>query len=64
MELLAELKEEVTEDFIDDVLQLEELIDAFLTNDYLEGKPFLPMIDEPIDGFRAVIFVGRVVFCC
>ena len=43
MELLAELKEEVTEDFIDDVFQLEKLIDAFLTD--LEGKPLLPMID-------------------
>ena len=32
MELLAELKEE---DFIDDVLRLEKLIDAFLTDDYL-----------------------------
>ena len=30
MELLAEFKEEVTEDFIDDVLQLEKIIDAFL----------------------------------
>ena len=46
MELLAELKEEVTEDFIDDVLQLEKHIDAFLTDDHLEGKPLLPMIDE------------------
>ena len=42
MELLAELKKEVTEDFIDDVLQLEKLIDAFLTDDYLEGKPLIP----------------------
>ena len=36
MELLAELKEKVTEDFIGDVLQLEKLIDAFLTGDHLE----------------------------
>ena len=34
MDLLAELKEEVAEDFID------------LTDDYLEGKSLLPMIDE------------------
>ena len=33
MEVLAVLKEEVTEDFIDDVFQLEKLIDAFLTDD-------------------------------
>ena len=51
MELLVVLKDEVTEDFIDDVLQLEKLIDAFLTDDYLEGKPLLPMIDEILDGF-------------
>ena len=49
-ELLAELKEEVTEYFIDGVLQLEKLIDAFLTDDYLGGEPLLPMIDETLDG--------------
>ena len=37
MELSAELKKEVSEDFIADVLQLEKLIDAFLTDDY-QGK--------------------------
>ena len=46
LELLAELEEEVTEDLNDDVFQLEKLIDAFLTGDYLEGKPLLPMIGE------------------
>ena len=45
-ELLTEFKEEITEDFIDDVLQLEKIIDAFLIDDYLEGKPIVPMIDE------------------
>ena len=54
MELLAELKEEVTEDFIDDVFQLEKLTDSFLTDDYLEGKPLLPMIDETLDGFSTI----------
>ena len=54
MECLAELKDEVTEDFIDSVLQLEKLIDAFLTDDYLEGKPLLPMIDETLDGFSTI----------
>ena len=53
MELLAELKEEVTEDVID-VLQVEKLIDAFLTDDYLEGKPLLPMIDETLVGFSTI----------
>ena len=54
MELLTEFKEEVTEDFIDDVLQLEKLIDAFFTDDYLEGKPLLPMIDETLYGFSTI----------
>ena len=54
MELLAELKEEVIEDFIDDVLQLEKLIDAFLTDDYLQGKPLLLMIDDSLDGFSII----------
>ena len=44
MELLTNLKEEVTEDFIDDVLQLEKIIGAFLINDYLEGKLIVPMV--------------------
>ena len=54
MELLAELKKEVTEDFIDDVFQLEKLIDAFLTDDYIEGKSLLPMVDEILDGFSII----------
>ena len=42
MELLTELKEEVTEVFIGDVLQLEKLIDAFHIDDYLEGNTYPP----------------------
>ena len=38
MELLTEFKEEVIDDFIDDVLRLEKIIDAFLIDDYLEGS--------------------------
>ena len=41
-----QLKEEVTEYFIGDVLQLEKLVDAFLIDDYLEGKPIFPVMDE------------------
>ena len=44
MELLTDLKEEVTEDFIDDVIQLEKIIDAFLIDGYLEGKLIVPMV--------------------
>ena len=42
MELLTEPKEEVTEDFIDNVLQLEKRINDFLIDD----KPILPMRDN------------------
>ena len=41
-----EIKEEAGEEFIDTVLKLEELVDAFFTGDSLEGKPILPMINE------------------
>ena len=46
MENLTELKEEVTEDCIDDDLQLVKFIVAFPIDDYLEGKPILPLMDE------------------
>ena len=46
LELLTEFKEEVTKMFIDDVLQVEKIIDEFLIDDYLEGKPIVPMTDE------------------
>ena len=56
MKILAELKKEVTEDFtedfIDNDLHLEKLINKFLTDDYLEGKPLLPMIDETMVSSR------------
>ena len=39
-------KEEAGEEFIDTVRQLEEVIDAFFTDEFLEGKPILPMINE------------------
>ena len=46
VELLKEMKEEVGEEYIDTVLQLEELISAFFTDAYLEGNLILPMINE------------------
>ena len=48
MELLTELKEEATEDYIDTLLKLEVLVTTFLTDEFLEEKPILPMIDELI----------------
>ena len=48
MELLTELKEEATDDYIDTLLKLEELVTIFFTDEFLKEKPFLPMIDELI----------------
>ena len=41
-----EIKEEAGEEFIDTVLKLEELIATFFTDEFLEGKHILPMINE------------------
>ena len=49
MELLAELKDEADDDYIDTLLKVEELIDVFLTDEFLEGKPILSTIDELIE---------------
>ena len=46
VELLKEIKEEAGEEFIDTVLKLEERIDAFFTDEFLEGNEILPMINE------------------
>ena len=62
MGLLAELKEEVTEDFTEDfivnILQLEKLIDVLqlekLIYAFLTGKPLLPMINETLNGFLII----------
>ena len=42
------LKEEATEGYIDTPLELEELIATFITSEFLEEKPILPMIEELI----------------
>ena len=36
MELLTELKEEATDDYIDTLLKLEELVTIFLTDEFLK----------------------------
>ena len=48
VELLKEIKEEAGEEYVDTVLQLEELINAFFTDEFLEGNPILPMINEQL----------------
>ena len=46
IELLTELKEEATENYIDILLELGKHIDAFLTDEHLEGKPIFSMVGE------------------
>ena len=47
MELLAVLKDEADNGvYIDTLLKVEELINVFLTDEFLEGKPILSIIDE------------------
>ena len=48
MELLTELKEEAIGEIVVELLQLEELIPTFFTDEFLEEKPILPMIEESI----------------
>ena len=47
-ELLTVLKEEANEEYIDTLLELEEHIATFITDEFLEEKPILPMIHELI----------------
>ena len=46
-ELLKELKEESREeDYLISLINLEELIGKFLTNEFEDGKPVRPLINE------------------
>ena len=45
-ELLASIKEEAEEEYLDDVLELEGLIDVFLQDEFLENEPILPKLDD------------------
>ena len=45
-ELLEEYKDEAGEEYTDDILKLEELIDTFFLNEFLDGEPILPLIEE------------------
>ena len=46
VELLKEFKDEAGEEFIDTIIKLEEPINAFFTDEFLDGDSILPMIDE------------------
>ena len=45
-ELLEEYKDEAGEEYMDDILKLEELIDVFFGGDFIDGEPILPLIEE------------------
>ena len=46
MELLTDLKGGTTDNYIDDFLKAEELIIKFISDEYLGGKPIMPLIDN------------------
>ena len=46
VDLLKAIKGEAGQEFINTIIKLEELIDAFFTDEFLDGAPILPMIDE------------------
>ena len=46
VDLLKAIKGEAGDEFINTIIKLEELIDVFFTDEFLDGAPILPMIDE------------------
>ena len=43
---MNEFRKDVDEDFIDTVLELEELVDVYLLEEFLEKEPIMIKIDE------------------
>ena len=54
MELLTQLKEEATGDYIDTLLKLGELVTIFLTYEFLKEKPILPINVEAAQTENAI----------
>ena len=46
MELLKDFQDGTDGDYMEKVLKPEELIDIFLDDEYLDGQPIIPMIDD------------------
>ena len=46
LELMHEFQKGVGEDFLDSVLELEELVDVYLLEEFLEKEPTRTKIDE------------------
>ena len=47
MELINEFRKDVGEDSLDIVQELEEVIDVYLLDKFLDGEPIMTSIDEP-----------------
>ena len=45
-ELIKDFKEEAGDEYTNDVLKLEKLIDMFILEEVVDGKPIIPMINE------------------
>ena len=54
IELSSELKDEANDDYIDTLLKIEDLINVFLTDEFLEGKPILSITDELIKHSKGI----------
>ena len=48
LELIKEFRKDVGEDFLDTVLELEELVDVYLLEEFLEKEPIAINIDKVI----------------
>ena len=44
--LLKEFREDIGEKYANYVLKFEKLIDVFLLEEFLDGKPIIPMVNE------------------
>ena len=43
---MNEFRTDAGEDFLDTVLELEELVNVYLLEEFIENKPIMTMIDE------------------
>ena len=46
LQLMEELKDDIDEEFIDIVLDIEKLLEIFFEEEFLDGEPIRPQIDE------------------
>ena len=46
LQLMEELKDDIDEEFMDIVLEIEKLLEIFFEEEFLDGEPIRPQIDE------------------